>query len=57
MTDHDEMGSSLILAGLENLTWLEKGVMVAASRTMLLGKTGFDRSWDKKGFGIYHGLF
>jgi len=56
MTDHDALGHSLILTSMEILMWQEKGVMVATSGTMLLGKTSFEISWAKKGFGIHYGI-
>jgi hypothetical protein len=55
MTDHDTLVNSSILTCLENLEWLEKGAMVPVYGTMFLGKTGFERSWDKNISSIHHG--
>ena len=43
MSDHETHGCSLILKGLENLALPKKGALVAASETMLLGKTNLER--------------
>jgi hypothetical protein len=55
MIDRDALGRSSILTSLENLTWPEKGVGVAASKTKLPRKIGFERSQANRGFGIHHG--
>jgi hypothetical protein len=40
---------------MENSVWLEKGALVAASETMLPGKTDLERLRADDGFGRNHG--
>jgi hypothetical protein len=53
--DRDAQGHSSILTSLADLTWPEKGVGVAVSEPMLLGKIGFERLQANQGSGIHHG--